>query len=519
MPPPPGEINTGNVISSPGVGVESPKTRKTPSIVPGSSQTVRPPLPPTERHVPVQTLVEPKVFISHETTPGQVPRRIEVERKKREYSATNIRTMLQTKGVLEKLLDMELRMHLGNELTTPIDDIPLHFFDDTENDGRPERVWADLVAQTIGAGLPARAKDFLIYEETKTASYDYRAGRVTDFDQETCPFPVQFPSREPIELHRIFICFDAEDPVAYCERIEAALQNKERVLRSLQMNLYVDCMPVDNLRPLDSEQVSRILSRAMNRADLANNSHLDTSSLLQQYNLNHMRTLNQMTFVNLLQTQTKQLEELGCVAVDPKLLDHSKNFSSVSPNGPIDTNIKFEDVQRQFKFNSFWNKEESIHILLQTQELNLKVLEQSFFVKPDKTMKLEDFSVMQSGASIALTQYFKETWLNATCQTIRVNLEDVHKGWFNIEEDNLEVYAFSKLKKFLVRLNFTMQVMPSLTLTLTLTLTRTLPLPLPLPLTPTGHLARPHDAYRPGVYERHHCFLPRVGRGREHGEV
>jgi dynein heavy chain len=229
------------------------------------------------------------------------------------------------------------------------------------------------------------------------------------------------------------------------------------VMNSLAMNLYVDCMPVDNLRPLDSEQVSRILLRAMNSRDLSANSSLDTSSLLQQYNLNHMRTLNQMTFVQLLSTQTKNMEELGCRSVDPTLLNHSTSIGSVSAEGPIRTGMNFEDMQRQFKFNSMWNKEESIHILLQSQELNLKVNDVSFFVKPDKTMKIEDFTLMQGGASIAMTQYFKETWINGVVQTIRVNLEDVHKGWFNIDEDNLEVYAFSKLKKFLYRLNYTME--------------------------------------------------------------
>jgi len=187
-------------------------------MVPGTSASdARPPLPPTERHVPLQTPVEPKAFLPHDTAPGQVPRRIEVERKKREYSAVNLRTSLQQMGVLEKLLDMELRAFLGDKLTTPVDDIPLPCFDDTEFDSRPEHVWAALVNEMLGSGLPARAKDVQIVEESRSASFDYKACRVVDYDGDTRLFSVVFPSRDPVRLDRVYICFDAEDPVVYCQ--------------------------------------------------------------------------------------------------------------------------------------------------------------------------------------------------------------------------------------------------------------------------------------------------------------
>lgn len=38
-----------------------------------------------------------------------------------------------------------------------------------------------------------------------------------------------------------------------------------------------------------------------------------------------------------------------------------------------------------------------------------------------------------------------------------MQLKDIQKGWFNLEESNTEVYSFSKLKKFLGFINFVMQ--------------------------------------------------------------
>ena len=54
-------------------------------------------------------------------------------------------------------------------------------------------------------------------------------------------------------------------------------------------------------------QVNRVLSNAINTMKLRANNSLDTSSLLQQYNLNHMRTLNQLILVNMLVKQQKVL--------------------------------------------------------------------------------------------------------------------------------------------------------------------------------------------------------------------
>ena len=45
------------------------------------------------------------------------------------------------------------------------------------------------------------------------------------------------------------------DPEIYCRRLSEAVKAKQLIAATVTMNLYVDCMPVDNLKPLDSEQV------------------------------------------------------------------------------------------------------------------------------------------------------------------------------------------------------------------------------------------------------------------------
>ena len=86
-------------------------------------------------------------------------------------------------------------------------------------------------------------------------------------------------------LHRIFICFEDEDISSYCERFCNVITEYERCRESVSINLYVDCMPVDGLKGLDSEQVSRIHHKSLSMEFLRKNSKLDSNSLLQQYNL------------------------------------------------------------------------------------------------------------------------------------------------------------------------------------------------------------------------------------------
>ena len=51
----------------------------------------------------------------------------------------------------------------------------------------------------------------------------------------------------------------------------------------------------------------------------------------------------------------------------------------------------------------------------------------------------------------------QDTWASNVISHIRASLKDVKKGWFNLEETSDEVYGFSKLKKFLMFLNFNME--------------------------------------------------------------
>lgn len=431
------------------------------------------------RHVPIHDLVEPKVYSPYKTKPGHVPRPIEVERRKRKFAHIDITALLKGNGVIDSLMKeakQSATVTASSKQPTGfsnVDMMPLFNFDNTDYHSRPTEQWHDYVLKSGSKGIPARAiykltvKGELVIEwrncsvidcnpmeNTFTVLYHkidkYRSGLVKLTDTNAT-------GQETSIIEAIFVCFDAEDPELYCNRLLTAIKNRKETADKIALNLYVDCMPVDNLKPLDSEQVHRILENAINQEKIKQNSMLDTSALLQQYNLNHMRTINKLMFIKLLEDQQNDVKKVQAVSTDPSLLLDVETIFPKRISIETHTELPFIEYARAFRFASLWNKMEAINILYQLQIENYQIEKVLFFQTPEKTLRLEEFNMGQASALNNLITIVKETWLNGITTSVKSNLKDVKKGWFNIDEDNLEVYKFSKLKNFMYRINFIME--------------------------------------------------------------
>jgi dynein heavy chain, axonemal len=391
------------------------------------------------------------VFAPYETIRGQAPRRIEVERKKRLYASVDITEILNEKNVLTYLE----KKSFGDKK----DGLPLYIFDNTEFESRPMEEWVRYV-RVSKAGLPARA--------TKVGSkghISWEPCMVKDFDENTSEFLVEFSDSGSvsgedsplISLTRLYICFNSEDPIEYCKRLQWAVLNERQVKELIALNLYVDCMPVDNLKPLDSEQVNRILLNSMNIEKLRANTSLDSISLIQQYNLNHMRSLNKLVMIRALQSQLNDVRMVQTASINYELLLepwHIPNFENIID---FPSDYGFQERNKSFKFNSLLNKSEAISIISLVQRDNYNIKKGTFFSVPEKTVRLEEYSLTQQNSLSTCSTQIKDFWMNNVTATVRRYLKDVKKGWYNIEESNVEVYNFSKLRKFLYRINFQME--------------------------------------------------------------
>lgn len=99
--------------------------------------------------------LEPKVQAPFETRPGEVPRRIQIERKRRLYSQHRLENLLQERGIDYSRPSQSALASLDPSI--PV--IPLEVFDNHDFDVRSPENWLSLAKDPEGSmvGLPARA--------------------------------------------------------------------------------------------------------------------------------------------------------------------------------------------------------------------------------------------------------------------------------------------------------------------------------------------------------------------------
>ncbi|KAG5178896.1 hypothetical protein JKP88DRAFT_280807 [Tribonema minus] len=282
--------------------------------------------------------LEPVVQATYETRPGQVPRRIQIERKKRAYQEQNLEALLRARGVDVTHPTPGILQALAPRAPS----LPLHVFDDESFEVRSPECWLSLAAAG-GGGLPARALFFV--------NGDVRAGGGGVPPAIGCDQPAQWrecvvTARAPggdgggssggggggggsgggggggsgggggggsgggggaWELHweegaareretqrvqpRLHIWMRAEDPARFAERVARAYRRRSEAEALLLHGLCVDCMPVDGAAELDAEALARIVALCM-RSGAVDATAADASSLADQVYLDNLRAMN-----------------------------------------------------------------------------------------------------------------------------------------------------------------------------------------------------------------------------------
>lgn len=414
--------------------------------------------------------VEPKVYIPFQHTSGQVPRRIEIERKKRYYKSIDISKVLSSYSRIDqngKTTTTDFIAVLREISSITADPLPLSLFDNSDFEVHPVETWVNLVNNSNGNGLFARA--MLTDEgnpsnELKLAWFDCI---VVKADIATKKFEVIFNSLQvsrTVMLDRIFICFRGEDPNQYCQRIVAAIKFRETTRSYLLYNRYIDYMPRDNIIGLNGNQCERIKKKTSLNVFSSNQQQVQLALLLQileEYNLNHLRALNKLSFYEIVNNpKNKQLQ---------KLLQVQNLLKFVSVTGgddvfvtrkefPIDFEVSFDDVRQHIHLQTLYNKIELIRAFHQIQQETIKLrIKSSIIFKIEKSLRVEEFVSSQLVAANSLKSLVKDHWALDVESSIRNHLKDVKKGWFNINESSNEVYSYSRLKKFFKRINLFME--------------------------------------------------------------
>ncbi|XP_074517159.1 dynein axonemal heavy chain 1 [Sebastes fasciatus] len=427
-----------------------------------------------------------KVQMPFQTVEGQIPRKLEIERRRRKYLKFDIEQLLAEKGISSNLL-MARHQSSSDVITTdnPVSQyLPLEVFDNEEYDCRTPEDWLALGnAEPDRKPIPAKALLPTDDEMTESSSleYSWHSVGVLDYSKEKCQYLVQkvYQNRKltdeegnpiPHKKHknskspgvnaildgtkfwvpRIRLVFSAEDPRIFVERIQFALRWRENTEALLLYHLSVDCTPTWRGTPsLDAHSLQRIKTHALSAPGLRLKI-LKTSigDLEKEVELEYERTMNRMSFDKVVMSHTEEFSHMTLPQKDPEYVPQT----GCVPVPPF----AYKKNQAAFACCSLLTKPEVICVLSEIlSECNKVATMRLFNVSSVKPLRLDEFEVMQSQMHTQISLYLRETWVVALSNSIRSNLGDIGSGSYNVNESCWDTYKSSKLYRLMavVRIN------------------------------------------------------------------
>ena len=165
----------------------------------------------------------------------------------------------------------------------------------------------------------------------------------------------------------------------------------------MRYNLYIDCMPTEDLCQLDSEQVNRIMSSAMSASQLHQNT-VDTSQLLNEVNMDYVRTMNSIIFKSC-QADQSMSHVWDSLRLPPKDLQRKAPQFGVVEHAEHD----FPEQFINFSFQTFLTSTDALSVMLRVREECNRVLSLRLFsTKVTRSLRLEEFQQQQVSFSLGI---------------------------------------------------------------------------------------------------------------------
>ncbi|XP_067360331.1 dynein axonemal heavy chain 1 [Channa argus] len=423
----------------------------------------------------------PKVQMPYQTKPGQIPRKLEIERCRREYLQFDFEQLLAEKGIDSKIImprhPSSSVEHVNTSDVSPY--LSLEIFDNEEYDCRTPEDWLALgntEGLTERKPIPAKAllptDDNIPSEDTGSfcMEYSWHLVGVLDYSKVKCQYLVQkvplsskdenskSPGVSPLVagtkywVPRIRLLFIAEDPRIFVERIQFALKWRENTEALLLYHLSVDCMPIWSGTPsLDTESLHRMKKYALStpglRLKIVENRIRD---LEKEVKLEYYRTMNRMSFNKVVMNHPAEFSHIILPKKEPEYVPHKGCV-------PV-PQFASKKKQAAFAFHSLLTKPEVICVLSEVWSECSNVANMRLFnVTLIKPLRLDEFEVTQSQLHSQISVFLRESWRVTLSNSIRSNLGSIGSGSYNVNESQWDMYKISKLYKLMGVVRFRMQ--------------------------------------------------------------
>nr|XP_009665828.1 PREDICTED: dynein heavy chain 1, axonemal [Struthio camelus australis] len=437
---------------------------------------------------------KPKVQIPFQRLPGQCPRKVEIERRRRLYLSLDIAQLLAIEGIDSNQL---MPRHHEPDNMPAIEDkrdpvfpiyLPLKIFDNEEYDCRTPEEWI-LLGSEPGSHdrkpVPGKAllptDDVLGHEDPKSQKliYKWTDVGVLDYDKETKLYLVHKTDEKGLVrdeegrpilnggvtpegrvpllpcqywVPRVCLLFLAEDPRVFAQRVVSANSLRKKTQALLLYHLYVDCMPTDGLNSINEKSLGKMKLLAMHTPNLKKEKRvLDCLCCLEkEVSLDYERTMNRISFDRVVISKPQTFSYVTLP---------DKEEEKVPEKGLIYIpDYPFDEQRGHFSFISLLTRPEVILALTQVQDECNKAATMSLFHSTlAKQVRLEEFEQIQTQTFTQVQMFLKDTWINTLKIAIKSCLRDIGKGWYNLEQSNWHVYQMSKLHKLMKRIKFNLQ--------------------------------------------------------------
>ena len=208
---------------------------------------------------------------------------------------------------------------------------------------------------------------------------------------------------------------------------------------------------------LDSEQINRIVSRALNTLSLKRN-EFDTNQLLAEINTDYARTMNKIVFdANMRDPNNATLTSTLAL---PASVTHPIPASPARRLAVVETPLHdFAEQFSTFAFNTCLSQSDVVATLecIQVECLNMLSL-RGLVTTSKRPMKIDEYTSMQDHAIKNFGRRLNE-WSEKLASILKSGLKEAGKGHFNILETSRDVYKYSKMSKLLYRINQMMEDM------------------------------------------------------------
>ena len=414
---------------------------------------------------------EPKVFEPIEPIPGRVPRKVEIDRKKKLYKRNKLEELFAAEG-LDK--DQE---------PSYLSWLPLELFDDETFDDYTPQEWMQKVQNgEDGKPLGLAGRGCQVEMVEGKPKHVWRDVLVYSYYEPEKEFVCNFYDRladpgrkigDKVRFKRIDLWFELEDPVRFVHRVMKAHELRKVADSKVRYNYYIDSMQKVDVNAMETEQKNRLYTNAKDVKSLKSQKGSQTTydeTLKSEAADEYQRTMNKIIFNEYFEEANPDLYAPFDVKVPEEPVKKVPYFGIIEiPRREVaevhdDKGFEYPATKsfsanfKQFIFESHFIKKEVIMVLQEIKSSCKEVANKELFhINFKETERIEGFRQKQGGQISLLATYLKEGWINELSQMIKTRFAGIGKGWFSIEGVKMMTHDQSKLKRFLTTVRLMMQ--------------------------------------------------------------